>query len=92
MDKSASTIRCLRQWQDGSLLYCRHMGTPGEIIESVRGRMRMSHIYQPLLIRALVGAGGAATMQQLSTPKPRVLRRVARRASRAGLPRLSPGR
>lgn len=42
------------------------MGTPGEIIEFIRARMRMSHVYQPLLIRALVRAGGAATTRQLA--------------------------
>jgi hypothetical protein len=30
-------------------------------------RMRMSHVYQPLLIRALVRAGGSATLRQLAT-------------------------
>ena len=28
--------------------------------------MRMSHIYQPLLIKSLVEAGGSATLRQLS--------------------------
>jgi ATP adenylyltransferase len=30
-------------------------------------KMRLSHIYQPLLIRALVDAGGSATIRQLAT-------------------------
>ena len=38
-----------------------------QIIEFVRERMRMSHVYQPLLIRALVRAGGSATLRQLAT-------------------------
>jgi hypothetical protein len=28
--------------------------------------MSMSHVYQPLLIRTLVDAGGAATLRQLA--------------------------
>jgi len=38
-----------------------------QIIEFVRRRMRMSHVYQPLLIRALVRSGGSATLRQLAT-------------------------
>lgn len=37
-----------------------------ELLEFVRRRMRMSHIYQPLLIRALVETGGQATLRQLA--------------------------
>jgi 5-methylcytosine-specific restriction endonuclease McrA len=43
------------------------MNTAEEIIDFVRERMRMSHVYQPLLIRALVRAGGSATLRQLTT-------------------------
>jgi hypothetical protein len=43
------------------------MKSAEEIIEFVRVRMRMSHVYQPLLIRALVRAGGSATLRQLAT-------------------------
>jgi len=43
------------------------MNTAEQIIEFVRTRMRMSHVYQPLLIRALVRAGGSATLRQLAT-------------------------
>jgi hypothetical protein len=43
------------------------MQTADQIIEFVRDRMRMSHVYQPLLIRALVRAGGSATLRQLAT-------------------------
>jgi ATP adenylyltransferase len=43
------------------------MQTAEQIIEFVRERMRMSHVYQPLLIRALVRAGGSATLRQLAT-------------------------
>ncbi len=32
----------------------------------ITSKMRMSHVYQPLLIRALVNAGGAATLRQLA--------------------------
>lgn len=37
-----------------------------ELLDFVRSRMRMSHIYQPLLIRLLVDAGGQATLRQLA--------------------------
>lgn len=47
--------------------YLRVMETAKQIIEFVSNRMRMSHVYQPLLIRALVRAGGSATLRQLDT-------------------------
>ena len=47
--------------------YFQVMETATQIIEFVTRRMRMSHIYQPLLIRALVRAGGSATLRQLAT-------------------------
>lgn len=37
-----------------------------ELLDFVRHRMRMSHIYQPLLIRLLVETGGQATIRQLA--------------------------
>lgn len=37
-----------------------------ELVDFLENRMRMSHIYQPLLIRSLVDAGGAATIRQLA--------------------------
>jgi diadenosine tetraphosphate (Ap4A) HIT family hydrolase len=37
-----------------------------ELCDFVANRMRMSHIYQPLLIRCLVNAGGSATIRQLA--------------------------
>src|SRR5579862_7305631 len=40
--------------------------TYDELIEFLEHQMRMSHIYQPLLIRTLVDAGGAATLRQLA--------------------------
>jgi ATP adenylyltransferase len=43
------------------------VNTAEQIIDFIRNRMRMSHVYQPLLIRALVRAGGSATLRQLST-------------------------
>jgi hypothetical protein len=46
--------------------YRREVNTAEQIIEFVRVRMRMSHVYQPLLIRALVRAGGSATLRQLA--------------------------
>ena len=47
--------------------YLRRVKTAEEIIEFVRIQMRLSHVYQPLLIRALVRAGGSATLRQLAT-------------------------
>ena len=40
--------------------------TFADLLAFVTERMRMSHIYQPLLIRALVEAGGTATLRQLA--------------------------
>jgi len=37
-----------------------------ELIEFIENQMTMQHIYQPLLIRALVDAGGTATVRQLA--------------------------
>jgi len=37
-----------------------------ELVDFIELRMRMSHIYQPLLIRSLVDAGGSATVRQLA--------------------------
>ena len=37
-----------------------------ELVEFIEHRMRMSHIYQPLLIRTLVDGGGSATLRQLA--------------------------
>lgn len=37
-----------------------------ELIEFLEHKMSMSHVYQPLLVRALVDAGGAATLRQLA--------------------------
>ncbi len=37
-----------------------------ELVEFLDQKMSMSHIYQPLLIRALVDAGGTATLRQLA--------------------------
>ena len=50
-----------------ALLYRRWIETAEQIIDFVRERMRMSHVYQPLLIRALVRADGSATLRQLAT-------------------------
>jgi hypothetical protein len=41
--------------------------TAEEIIGFVENQMRMSHVYQPLVVRALVRAGGSATLRQLAT-------------------------
>jgi hypothetical protein len=37
-----------------------------ELVDFIENKMSMSHVYQPLLIRALVDAGGAATVRQLA--------------------------
>ena len=37
-----------------------------DLEDFVARRMRMSHVYQPLLIRLLVEAGGTATVRQLA--------------------------
>ena len=36
------------------------------LADFVENRMTMSHVYQPLLIRALVDSGGAATVRQVA--------------------------
>jgi ATP adenylyltransferase len=37
-----------------------------ELRDFIQAGMKMSHIYQPLLIRALMDADGTATMRQLA--------------------------
>jgi hypothetical protein len=37
-----------------------------DLLDFIRNKMRMSHIYQPLLIRLLVESGGQATLRQLA--------------------------
>jgi ATP adenylyltransferase len=37
-----------------------------ELLEFIQEQMRMSHIYQPVLIRSLVDSGGIATVRQLA--------------------------
>jgi len=37
-----------------------------ELMDFIEHRMRMSHIYQPLLIRTLVETGGTATLRQVA--------------------------
>jgi len=37
-----------------------------DLINFIENRMSMSHIYQPLLIKSLIEAGGSATIRQLS--------------------------
>lgn len=38
-----------------------------DLKDFIQAKMRLSHIYQPLLIKALVEAGGSATIRQLAT-------------------------
>lgn len=40
--------------------------TYDELLDFIENKMSMSHIYQPLLIRSLVDAGGTATIRQLA--------------------------
>jgi len=37
-----------------------------DLVDFIDHRMRMSHIYQPLLIRTLVDTGGTATLRQVA--------------------------
>ena len=39
---------------------------PQELAEYIEQKMRMSHIYQPVVIKALVDGGGSATIRQLA--------------------------
>jgi ATP adenylyltransferase len=39
---------------------------PDELSEFLESKMRMSHVYQPLLIRSLLDAGGQASTRQLA--------------------------
>jgi hypothetical protein len=41
------------------------MKTPSDLIEFVEREITMSHVYQPVLIRALVRTGRSATLRQL---------------------------
>jgi hypothetical protein len=38
-----------------------------QLTDFLKNKMRLSHIYQPLLIRSLVDAGGSATLRQLAS-------------------------
>jgi 5-methylcytosine-specific restriction endonuclease McrA len=38
-----------------------------DLIEFVQRKMKMSHVYQPLIIRALAQSGGRATVRQLAS-------------------------
>ena len=40
--------------------------TCDELVDFIEHRMTMSHVYQPVLIRSLVDAGGKATLRQLA--------------------------
>jgi len=37
-----------------------------ELSDFIEKRMKMSHVYQPLLIKALIDAGGSATLRQIA--------------------------
>src|ERR1039457_4782062 len=37
-----------------------------DLVDFLEHKMSMSHVYQPLLVRALVDAGGVATVRQLA--------------------------
>jgi ATP adenylyltransferase len=38
-----------------------------ELYQFISSKMKLSHIYQPLLIESLIDAGGVATIRQLAT-------------------------
>ena len=38
-----------------------------ELLQFLNARMRMSHIYQPLLIRAILQNGGQATVREIAS-------------------------
>jgi hypothetical protein len=38
-----------------------------QLVDFLISKMKMSHIYQPLLVRSLVDVGGSATLRQLAT-------------------------
>ena len=40
--------------------------TVAELVDFIKHKMRMSHIYQPLLIQSLVESGGQATLRELA--------------------------
>ncbi len=40
--------------------------TPTDLLLFIRTKMRMSHVYQPLVIRHLVESGGTSTIRQLA--------------------------
>ena len=40
--------------------------TYDELADFIAHRMRLSHIYQPLLIRTLLDSGGVATVRQIT--------------------------
>ena len=40
--------------------------TVAELVDFIENKMRMSHIYQPLLIQSLVESGGQATLRELA--------------------------
>ena len=66
------------------------MLTFADLREFVHRRMRMSHVYQPLVIRTLLEAGGAATVRQLASEFQRLnepqLRRMEQRIRKMPLP------
>ena len=37
-----------------------------QLVDFLENKMRLSHIFQPLLIKSLVEAGGSATLRQLA--------------------------
>jgi hypothetical protein len=37
-----------------------------QLIDFIKNQRRMPHIYQPLMLRSLVEAGGSATVRQLA--------------------------
>jgi ATP adenylyltransferase len=67
------TIQGTRLWglkpatlAHGTVLRYVHSHAYEELVDFLEHKMSMSHVYQPLLVRALVDAGGVATVRQLA--------------------------
>jgi ATP adenylyltransferase len=66
LDPSALPWETRRNKKAGLALQEDNHMTFEELTDFLKNRMRLSHIYQPLLIRSLVDAGGLATLRQLA--------------------------
>jgi ATP adenylyltransferase len=46
------------------------------LVDVIENKMKMSHVYQPLLIKSLIEAGGTTTVRQLATEQLRQGKKV----------------